>query len=343
MTYRHLAVPVDGSPLARSTVEKALAFARGAGARVTFIHVHSDYAASGEGALLHSMSPRAFAEAAAGNARGIVAKAEAAARAAGVPSDAVIVISDKPHDAILDAAGRQNCDLIFIASRGQRGIQRVFNASVVQKLLQRTTLPMLIAAVESNQSLSDEARAIATIKDEHRSLGAVMHGLQGVLRQSAGAETNFVLLRAMLGYIEAFPERLHHPKEDAYLFRLLKERTTDCNDVIAVLERQHVEGARQFDQMRAALAAWEAGIAGAEEQFREAIETFAQQGWDHMRLEEQLLLPAASAHLTTADWAEIAAAFSNNDDPHYIADAETSFEKLYDRLLNLAATEPVGH
>ena len=69
-------------------------------------------------------------------------------------------------------------------------------------------------------------RAIQIIEDEHRSLAAVLHGLLYLVREIRlrNAKPDFELLGAMLHYIDAFPERFHHPKEDAYLFRHLRER-----------------------------------------------------------------------------------------------------------------------
>ena len=69
-------------------------------------------------------------------------------------------------------------------------------------------------------------RALDVIRAEHRSLAAVIHGLRHLVREvrEHGARPDFGLLEAMLRYIDAFPERLHHPKEDRYLFRRLRER-----------------------------------------------------------------------------------------------------------------------
>ena len=82
--YKHLLVPLDGTPRAVSTFEQAIAYAASTGARLTFLHPRQDVGASGEGALLHAMSPQDYSIAAVGNAQAIVAKAEAAARPAGV-------------------------------------------------------------------------------------------------------------------------------------------------------------------------------------------------------------------------------------------------------------------
>lgn len=62
-------------------------------------------------------------------------------------------------------------------------------------------------------------QALAIIHDEHRSLGAVLHGLRFLVRdmQEKGKPPDFKLLWAMLYYMDAFSERLHNPREDAYL------------------------------------------------------------------------------------------------------------------------------
>src|SRR5438034_84963 len=133
--YRHMLVPLDGSPLGSTTIDQAIAYARGSGARLTVFHARPDLAATGEGALL--------------------------------------------------------------------------------------------------VALSAEQRALAMIRDEHRSLGAVLHALLAQIEQPQPAPA---LVKAMLHYVEQFPEQLHHPKEDAYLFQALRTRTAECNDLLDDLE-----------------------------------------------------------------------------------------------------------
>jgi nucleotide-binding universal stress UspA family protein/hemerythrin-like domain-containing protein len=337
--YKHLLVPIDGSPLSNATVDQAVAFARAGGARVTFVHARPDYAATQQGALMHAVAPAAFADAAAGNARALVAKAEAAARAAGVACTSLIQTSDRPHEAILDAAREAGCDLIFMASHGRRGLKSALLGSVTHKVLQRAVVPVLVAAMESNLQLSDEQRALAIIRDEHRSLAAVIHALEQLLdeAQRMGRPPGIELLRAMIFYIEQFPERLHHPKEDAYLFAKLRQRTHECDALIDGLEAQHREGAAQFAALRREVQALESGTAQALPRLVQAVHAFAQPQWAHMSAEENLVLPAASRHLQPEDWAEIAEAFSGNRDPRFGSDAQGSFAELASRLINLTA------
>jgi nucleotide-binding universal stress UspA family protein/hemerythrin-like domain-containing protein len=327
--YKHLLVPIDGTPLAAATVEQAVAYARAGAARLTFLHARADFAATGDGALLHAMSPQAFDDAAAGNARSLVAKAEAAARGAGVACSSRVVTSDRPHEAILEAAAAAGCDLIFMASHGRRGLKGALLGSVTRKVLERATLPVLVAAVQSNLALhTDEQRALAILRDEHRSLDAVLHALLGLVGEGE-REPDRALLHAMLVYIERFPERLHHPKEDGWLFARLRACTSECDALIGELEQQHRAGAARVAEMRRCLQGGDMPAFGAH------LRDFARLQREHMGAEETLVLPAASRHLRSDDWRDIAQAFGANGDPRF--GTGESFEALASRLLELAS------
>ena len=164
--YRHLLVPLDDSPLAVDIVHQAVTFARTLGAKVTFFHAQADYGASSVGALERVISPATFNEHMAGEARAILAKAAVVARVAGVPHDTAIMTSDRPHEAILHVAEVRGCDLIFIASHGHRGIKGLMLGSQTQKVLQLTTIPVLVSAVESNLPSAEMLAPLAAIRQE---------------------------------------------------------------------------------------------------------------------------------------------------------------------------------
>ena len=342
--YRHLLVPLDDSPLSVDTVSRAVELARALGARITFFHANADYGATSLGALERVISPAVFNEGVAGEARGILAKARVVARAAGVDHDAVLVTSDRPHEAILNAAATRGCDLIFMASHGRRGIKGLMLGSQTQRVLQNTTIPVLVSSVESNVSDPNATTALAVISDEHRSMAAVILGLEHLLREARdGREPpRFPLLKAILHYVKEFPERLHHPKEEAYLFRKLRERTAEFDDALDELAAQHEEGHDTVLAMDRALAAWEADPEHGFEAFADAASRFAAQSWPHMSLENKVILPAARKHLTPEDWAEIAAAFADNGDPRFSVDDDEEFRQLFARILNLVPESAVG-
>lgn len=341
--YRHLMVPLDDSPLSVDTVQHAVKLAKTLGAKITFFHAQTDYGASSIGALERVLAPATFNEHLAGEARAILAKAETVARIAGVPFDSVVTTSDRPHEAILDVAEQRGCDLVFIASHGRRGIKGLMLGSQTQKVLQDATIPVLVCAVESN--LTSSARApLAIIRDEHRSIAAVIHGLEFLVRQAreSGQPPPFALLRAMVHYVNAFPEKLHHPKEDAYLFRRLRARTQEFDATLDELERQHDDGHAIVTELEQSIADYEADPHDGLTRFAAAVERYATSQMQHMALETKVILPAVQQHLTDDDWHEIGAAFAGNGDPRLAVDNDEEFRQLFARIQNLLPEPAIG-
>lgn len=336
--YRHLLVPIDDSMLSTEIVRQAVLFAKSLGAKVTFFHAKEDYGASSVAALERVVWPDAYNEQIAGEAAAILAKAAVVAREVGVEHDVMEVTADRPYEAIMRAAESRGCDLIFIGSHGRRGIKGLLLGSQTHKLLQHTATPVLVAAVESNAPETELIPAVAVIRDEHHSLAAVVHGIELLAHEvrADGELPRFALLKAMLYYIREFPEKLHHPKEDDFLFKKLRERTSEFNEVLDELQRQHHEGARYVDELEKSLALFEADPAGGAEQFAEAARRFATGQEQHMRLETRVIIPAARNYLTAEDWAEVSRAFADNGDPRFHADTEEEFRQLFARIQNLA-------
>lgn len=154
--------------------------------------------------------------------------------------------------------------------------------------------------------------AIAIIKDEHRSMASVIKGLLNNVTaiRSGDMEPDVYLFSAMFDYIEAYPDRLHHPKEDEYLFRFLRQRTELSHAILDELQEEHARGGELLDALRRALATYK------QDQDLDAFETglkaYADFYWSHMAKEEKIVLPMAAEHLTADDWEVIDAAFQAN-------------------------------
>jgi nucleotide-binding universal stress UspA family protein/hemerythrin-like domain-containing protein len=336
--YRHLMVPLDDSELSVNTVDRAVALARALGAKITFLHATAGEGPNTVSERQRSMTPTPSSEGMAEKPHAPFAKAEAAARDAGVPCASLAVTSDRPYEAILDGAEAQGCDLVFMASHGRRDTRSLVLGSQTQKVLQHATIPVLVSAVESNLPDPRHVAPLAMIRGEHRSIALVIHGLEYLVRQGRERHVppQFPLLRAMLYYISAFPEKLHHPKEDSYLFRKLRVRTPEFNETLDELERQHVAGRELVADLDQTLAYYEAAPSGGFTAFATAVQRFAAMQWQHMKLEEKVIIPAAQKYLTHDDLTEIASAFAQNGDPRFSRDADDEFRQLFTDILNLA-------
>jgi hemerythrin-like domain-containing protein len=184
--------------------------------------------------------------------------------------------------------------------------------------------------------------AISILKSEHRSISAVLHGLKELARmaQDATVRPRFQVLRSMLRYIDEYPERLHHPKEDEHLFARVAARAPQAKKLIDELKSEHEKGAGLIRELERTLLFFEEGWPAGGREFQQAVEAFADFHWQHMRKEELELLPIAERVLTAGDWRAIERAFATNLDP--IAELqERDYERLFTRIANLAPA-PVG-
>jgi hemerythrin-like domain-containing protein/nucleotide-binding universal stress UspA family protein len=337
--YQHILVPTDGTELSNQTIESAVAFATDAGARITFLYAAPDYLAKDDGALMRSVDPGFAVSAMSGDAHPVLMKAETAARAAGVPHESKFKISDRPHEAIVEAAIENNCDLIFMASRGPKSIGGLLLGSETLKVLMHASIPVLVSSVKRNSTTPDRDKAIGIILDEHRSLASVLHALRSVLNNAReqGMLPDFALLAQLVRYIREFTDRLHHPKEDTHLFAKLRLRTDTAEVALATLEREHAD-LTSLDGLDDALRHFEETGAAAEKGFSTALDAYTTMQWQHMSLEEQVILPAAKTFLQPEDWKDIAIAFGANGDPRFSTGSSQEFREMFGQIARLTHT-----
>ncbi len=186
-------------------------------------------------------------------------------------------------------------------------------------------------------------QAVGVLFAEHRSLAAVLRGMLHLVRdiRLCGTAPTFNVLGAMVYYIDAFPERFHQPKEDAYLFRLLALRCADAAPLIDRLRTEHRVGAEKIRALNQALDRYRHGGPAEFSAFAEAVQAYAAFHWGHMRTEEDTLIPLARRHLTAQDWEEINAAFTGHSDPLFGATIHDEYEDMFRKIVKLAP-RPVG-
>ena len=186
-------------------------------------------------------------------------------------------------------------------------------------------------------------QAIRIIQDEHRSLAAVLHGMLYFAREirEHGMKPQFNVLGAMVYYIDAFPERFHHPKEDEYLFKLLRARCPEARPLLDQLQEEHRASREKIRTLEQTLSRYQQGGDTEAAAFIAAVEDYAAFHWQHMGREEKELLPLAEKYLTAGDWKAIDAAFTGNTDPLLGETPTEDYRKLFRRIVNLAPP-PIG-
>ncbi len=185
--------------------------------------------------------------------------------------------------------------------------------------------------------------ALDVIQDEHQALAAMLRSMSLLVAhaQREGQVPDFSVLRAMLFYVDEFPERLHHPKESELLFPRVLARCPALADTLARLDADHGRGEAAIRSLEHALLAYEVLGASRQQAFVDALEGYVNGYLSHMAIEESEILPAARAHLTEADWAALDAAFATNRDPLTGHAADDVFRPLFRKIV-MTAPAPIG-
>ncbi|MCL2658168.1 MAG: ATP-binding cassette domain-containing protein [Betaproteobacteria bacterium] len=178
--------------------------------------------------------------------------------------------------------------------------------------------------------------ALRIIQDEHRNLWRIVITLDKLLADSVSDATiDVAFFNSVFDYLEHFVDKAHHPKEDDYLFRLLRLRSTAANAALDHLEAEHRAMPEALAALRAKLA-----LAAADKMnthaFLVALGAYVGTLKEHVRIEERDVFPLAQQVLTPADWAEIDPAFLDNSDPLFGSQARAEFRELFHHVATLA-------
>jgi hemerythrin-like domain-containing protein len=187
------------------------------------------------------------------------------------------------------------------------------------------------------------SKALNIIRDEHRSIAAVLHGMEYLVRQirERKAKIDSRVFRAMLYYLDVFSERMHHPKEDRYLFAPLRRMGGPAEALVSELVHEHAEGGQALRRLEQYLIRYEEGGDKEFPAFARAVEEFVKGYREHMRKEEEQVFPLAEQLFDTNNWYAIDRAFGENADPLASDRDEKDFQKLFARIANLAPP-PIG-
>ena len=144
--FKKILIPTDGSALSRRTVKDAVRLAKSLGAKATgfyvapsyHIEVYTDYIPP------DLVSPSEHAASAKKTAQRHLDFVKKTAVDGGVKCDAYYVMSDVPSEAIVKAARKYKCDLIYMGSHGRSGLSKLLLGSQTSKVLAQSRIPVLV-------------------------------------------------------------------------------------------------------------------------------------------------------------------------------------------------------
>jgi hemerythrin-like domain-containing protein len=185
--------------------------------------------------------------------------------------------------------------------------------------------------------------ATRIIREEHQALAAMLNSVLLMLAQQRRDQCppDFASLRAMLFYLDEFPEQRHHRKETELLFPKLRARTPLARDLLDRLDEDHLRGEARIRELEHRLLAFEMMGESRRAAFEQAAAHYVDFYLAHMALEEREILPLAERVLTEDDWTDIDEAFRANRDPLTGCPPEAQYQQLFTRIVSLIPA-PIG-
>lgn len=141
--FKKILLPTDGSELSARAISGAIDMAKKLGAKIVGMTVVEPYSYSS----LSEYRPESYEDYEARMTKIAQERLDAlaaAGKAAGVEVETKIARSFSPYEAIIEMAKRNDCDAIFMASHGRRGLSAVLLGSETQKVLTHSTIPVLV-------------------------------------------------------------------------------------------------------------------------------------------------------------------------------------------------------
>jgi nucleotide-binding universal stress UspA family protein len=141
--YKHILLPTDGSDLSKKAIAHGIELAKAAGATVTALVVSTPFDSLVVQLNANPAALEQYRELVAKQAEQYLAQPQELAAKAGVKCNASCVAHDQPYKGIVEAAKKNRCDLIVMASHGLSGISAMLGSETL-KVLTHSSVPVLV-------------------------------------------------------------------------------------------------------------------------------------------------------------------------------------------------------
>ena len=142
--FKSILVPTDGSPISEKSAKAAVDFAANTNASIVVLSVAQlyPYMLMPEAGAMLDLS--VYEEAQDQSAQAYADKLKALAESAKVKCTTIVKRGIHPYEEIISTAKEAHCDIIWIASHGRRGLDKLLLGSETQRVLAHSTVPVIV-------------------------------------------------------------------------------------------------------------------------------------------------------------------------------------------------------
>jgi hemerythrin-like domain-containing protein len=174
--------------------------------------------------------------------------------------------------------------------------------------------------------------AIAMWRAEHADYSRLLNVFEEQLAAyNAGNDPNYRLMLDIVSYLQDFPDRFHHPREDV-AFAMLVERDPELQLPINRLLQEHRVIAATGEALADRLTDILEGMSLARTALEAPAALYLVYYRHHIATEEREILPRAAKLLSRDDWRIVAHAVSSTPDPLFGERFEERYRELRERI-----------
>jgi len=176
---------------------------------------------------------------------------------------------------------------------------------------------------------------LETLYKDHDNLRRILYLLEQLLIDLyRGSSQSYPMLQRILAYIQDYPERVHHPAEDAMFSVILKNGVSNkkFREDIKALMKDHseIEGITRntIETVEPMLTSTHHDITDVGNK----LSTLITRQRSHLLFEEMNIFPYIAEHLSNEDWEKIAALIPDHEDPIFGDKVRKEYELIFKAL-----------
>ena len=189
---------------------------------------------------------------------------------------------------------------------------------------------------ETGDPIVLESPVLDQLRLEHLRMSQLLAILEKELNLFDESEVpDYEVINEIIEYFADFPDRCHHPKEDA-IYRRLKEVNPALTDKVGDLEAEHLELAEKLQLIATVVRNVIDGGEVSRSRVHEVISDFIVSQRRHLATEERTFFRLAKQALTETDWTDVQSTLSREMDPLVESSTMEKFENLRHRIVDWA-------
>ena len=177
------------------------------------------------------------------------------------------------------------------------------------------------------------AVVIDALLAEHRNMARLLTALEHQVELVALAgEPDYQLILSIARYFCEYPDRCHHPKENAVLEQLRMKFPLEEKS-LSYLAWEHIDAYERVVRFHQSVDELIHGAIIPRAALVKAALSFITAERRHMRMEEEVFFPAAEKYLVEEDWSCVEQAITKSCDPLIMNQAENEFKLISESLV----------